>query len=240
MVTGARPRARQWFGHVRGPRRAWRRWRAPARPCPRSRSSLLCRCSTLSSASRRGRRGPWGTCPWGPSRSRRAPAKGHTREAAAWLAAEVVEPVDESYHVVSRRGAALWDTLLLGGSRRWRDIGPASRPWHPTREHEIYAKFTESRTRSSHAVVLESPEAALAEGVLEGEHREDLDDAHVEEHDGPEGLERGLLVGDVRRHVDIAAEERVEVLRHREAEGREHGHAAVLELALAEVLGALP
>merc|ERR1719258_653380 len=120
--------------------------------------------------------------------------------------------------------------LLLGGSRRWRDVGPASRPWHPTREHEIYAKFTESRTRSSHAVVLERPEAALAEGVLEGEDREDFDNAHIQQHDRPEGLQRRLLVGDVGRHINITAEERVEVLRDREAEGREHGHAAVLEL----------
>ena len=96
-----------------------------------------------------------------------------------------------------------------------------------------------SRTPSSHAVVLERPEAALAERVLEREYGEDLDDAHVQQHDGPEGLERRLLVGDVGRHINITAEERVEVLRDGEAEGREHGHAAVLELALAEVLGAL-
>ena len=100
-----------------------------------------------------------------------------------------MSPVDESHHVVSRRGAALWDACSAG-----RGDGV-------TLEHEIYAKFTESRTRSSHAVVLERPEAALAEGVLEGEHREYLDNAHVQQHDGPEGLERRLLVGDVGRHL---------------------------------------
>mmetsp|Transcript_16360 Transcript_16360/g.50596 ORF Transcript_16360/g.50596 Transcript_16360/m.50596 type:complete len:224 (-) Transcript_16360:86-757(-) len=91
---------------------------------------------------------------------------------------------------------------------------------------------------AGHAVLLQRPEAALAERVLERENREDLDDADVEHDDGPELLERRLLVRDVRRHIDGAAEQRVEVLRDGEPDRREHRDAAVLELALAEVFHA--
>ena len=52
---------------------------------------------------------------------------------------------------------------------------------------------------------------------------------------GPELLQRRGLEGDVRRHVNVAAEERVELLADEEAEGREHGDAAVLQLDLAPI-----
>mmetsp|Transcript_14758 Transcript_14758/g.33907 ORF Transcript_14758/g.33907 Transcript_14758/m.33907 type:complete len:241 (+) Transcript_14758:204-926(+) len=68
---------------------------------------------------------------------------------------------------------------------------------------------------------------------VEGEHREDLDNRKEEHHRGPEGLERRLLEGDVRRDVDRAAEERVELLSQGEAQGGEHGNAGVLQLHLA-------
>merc|ERR1719201_276085 len=84
-------------------------------------------------------------------------------------------------------------------------------------------------------VVLEGPEGLL--GVLEGrEGRGGLDEEDGADDDGPEGLERRLLERDVRRRVDVAAEERVELLREREADGREHGDAGVLNLRLLDVL----
>merc|ERR1719453_1608756 len=73
----------------------------------------------------------------------------------------------------------------------------------------------------------------VAGRALEGENAEDLDDRDEEDDGRPEGLQRRLLEGDVRRHVDAAAEERVELLGDRVAEGGEHGDAAVLDLDLA-------
>merc|ERR1719247_2203910 len=70
-------------------------------------------------------------------------------------------------------------------------------------------------------------------GVDEGEDAGDLDDRENADHVRPEGLERRLLEGQVRRGVDVAAEERVEVLADQEAQSREHADTAMLELDLA-------
>ena len=70
---------------------------------------------------------------------------------------------------------------------------------------------------------------------LEGDDREELEDADGQDDRGPELLQRRGLEGDVRRHVNVAAEERVELLADEEAEGREHGDAAVLQLDLAPI-----
>merc|ERR1719337_605976 len=74
---------------------------------------------------------------------------------------------------------------------------------------------------------------ALDVGVLKRKDAEDLQ-ARNHKHDGrPEGLQRRLLERNVGRHVDVAAEEWVEVLTHKEAKRSEHRDAAVLQLDLA-------
>ena len=45
-------------------------------------------------------------------------------------------------------------------------------------------------------------------------------------------MQRRLLEGDVRRHVDIAAKERMKLLRKRKADGSEHCDSAVLDFDL--------
>merc|ERR1719247_191616 len=74
---------------------------------------------------------------------------------------------------------------------------------------------------------------ALHVGVLEGKDRADLCHGDRKDNSRPEGLQRRLLEGDVRRHVDVAAEKRMELLGDREAERGEHGDATVFELDLA-------
>eukprot|EP00964_Phaeocystis_antarctica_P031999 scaffold18105_cov60-Phaeocystis_antarctica.AAC.3 len=66
----------------------------------------------------------------------------------------------------------------------------------------------------------------------EVEGREDLRDGDGEDDRRPEGLQRRLLEGGERRRV-VAREERVELLGQREADGRKHRHARVLDLDLA-------
>merc|ERR1712118_200168 len=78
-------------------------------------------------------------------------------------------------------------------------------------------------------VLADGPLLAL-ERRVEGEHGEPLGDRDDEDHGRPEGLQRRLLEGNVRRHVDLAAEKRMELLRDEEAKGREHGDARVLDL----------
>eukprot|EP00964_Phaeocystis_antarctica_P127081 scaffold90743_cov63-Phaeocystis_antarctica.AAC.2 len=78
-------------------------------------------------------------------------------------------------------------------------------------------------------------ELLLDAEALEGDDREELEDADGEDDARPELLQRRLLVRHVRGHVDAAAEERMEDLADDEAEGAEHGDAAVLDLDLAEV-----
>lgn len=78
-------------------------------------------------------------------------------------------------------------------------------------------------------------ELLLDPEALDGGDREELEDADGEHDARPELLQRRLLVGDVRRHVNAAAEERMEGFSHDEAEGAQHGDAAVLDLDLAEV-----
>merc|ERR1719387_2659446 len=68
---------------------------------------------------------------------------------------------------------------------------------------------------------------------LEAEDRIDLGNRDREHHRRPERLERGLLEREVSRHVDVAAEERVEVLANQEAERSEHPDTAVLQFHLA-------
>ena len=74
---------------------------------------------------------------------------------------------------------------------------------------------------------------ALHVRVLEGEDRVNLQHGDGEDHCRPEGLQRRLLEGDVRRRIDAAAEKRMELLGDWEAERSEHRDSAVLELDLA-------
>merc|ERR1719263_1449674 len=69
--------------------------------------------------------------------------------------------------------------------------------------------------------------------ILEGEDGEDLEDGDDGHHRGPEGLKRCLLEGGEGRPVHGPAEERVELLGERVAEGGEHRDASMLQLDLA-------
>merc|ERR1711924_159848 len=73
----------------------------------------------------------------------------------------------------------------------------------------------------------------LRRGLERGDDREDLDHRDRGHDSRPEGLQRRLLEGDVRRHVDVATEERVELLGDGEAERGKHRDARVLDLDLA-------
>merc|ERR1719258_774924 len=68
---------------------------------------------------------------------------------------------------------------------------------------------------------------------LEGEDRKDLGNRDRDHHNWPERLQRGLLEREVSRHVDVAAEERVEVLANHEAESSEHPDTPMLQFDLA-------
>merc|ERR1719247_3073777 len=67
---------------------------------------------------------------------------------------------------------------------------------------------------------------------LEGEDREDLRNRDRHNHRRPERLQRRLLEREVRRYVDVATEERMEVLADQEAQRRKHTHTSVLQLDL--------
>ena len=71
---------------------------------------------------------------------------------------------------------------------------------------------------SNLVVRLDLPHAFL--GVGEGEDGEDLEDSHREHNREEEGLEGRRLEGDVRRNVNVAAEEGVELLADEEAKRR--------------------
>merc|ERR1719478_1670425 len=93
-------------------------------------------------------------------------------------------------------------------------------------EHEVATLALLARRKG----VLDLP------GVVDKHDREELDDADRSDDSFPAVLQRGGLIGDVGGHVDVTAEERVEVLTNDEAEGSKHGHAAVLDLNLTIVV----
>jgi len=68
---------------------------------------------------------------------------------------------------------------------------------------------------------------------LEGEDRIDLRDRDRKHHNRPERLKRSLLEREVRRGIDVAAEERVEILPDHEPKRSEHADTTVLQLNLA-------
>ena len=65
--------------------------------------------------------------------------------------------------------------------------------------------------------------------------KEELKNANGANDSRPELLKRRLLVRNVRRDVDVATEERVELLANEEANSSQHRDAAMLNLHLAEV-----
>merc|ERR1719478_219404 len=64
---------------------------------------------------------------------------------------------------------------------------------------------------------------------LEREYRVDLRNRDGDHHNWPECLQRSLLEREVRRSVDVAAEERMEVLAHHEAQRCQHADSPMLQ-----------
>merc|ERR1719472_771456 len=87
--------------------------------------------------------------------------------------------------------------------------------------------------RISHGMPPSSPFRANRAGVLKLKTEKNFRKRDREHHRRPERLERGLLEREVSRHVDVAAEERVEVLANHEAERSEHPDTPVLQFDLA-------
>jgi len=65
---------------------------------------------------------------------------------------------------------------------------------------------------------------------LKAEDREDLRDRDRKQYHLPECLQRRLLERQVSRNVDVAAEEGVKVLAHKEPQRSKHANAPVLQL----------
>lgn len=93
-------------------------------------------------------------------------------------------------------------------------------------------RFESERVESEVARrVVSTNRPSLDVGVLKGrDDGQHLDDGNGEDHGRPKGLERSLLEGGERGSVDAAAEERMKLLGDGEAEGGQHGNAAVLDL----------
>lgn len=97
------------------------------------------------------------------------------------------------------------------------------------------AEGVKAEGTAAFVIFLELPEAFL--GIFEGgDGRRGFDDADGTDDDGPEGLQRRLLEGEVRGGVDGAAEEGVEDLGEGEPERCDHGNSAMLELGLPNIL----
>ena len=88
-------------------------------------------------------------------------------------------------------------------------------------------------------VVVDDLPPTLGVGIFECRNRGlEFDEADGGDDEGPELLERGLLEGEVRGRVDVAAEQRVEFLADEESGRREHCQTGVLDFDfLVEFIG---